>query len=354
MTMRVLHALQELECGGAESISALLVDGARRAGIDVAVAAAPGAFEDAFPVRRFNLPIIRRAPIALMRAARALRRAVHTWRPDIIHCHNPAMAMAAVLATGRGRSPRKLVTVHGMSDADYAMTARILRWLAQETVACGPGVAALLRERGLDTTLIANGCSAPPPALDRRTLEREFPALRGRALVVGVGRLAAVKNFRALIRAAGLLPNAMVVIAGEGPARQTLLDEAIRVGAQDRVVLPGYRRDARALIGAADVVVINSSSEGLPLVAIESMLAGTPLVAARAAWQKDVLNDGCDCLLVPWDDALATARAVERLLDDPGLARRVSANARITSAAYSANATVEAYLDLYRRLALPP
>jgi glycosyltransferase involved in cell wall biosynthesis len=145
----------------------------------------------------------------------------------------------------------------------------------------------------------------------------------------------------------------MVVIAGEGPQRQALLDEAIRVGAQDRIALPGYRRDARALIGAADVVVINSSSEGLPLVAIESMMAGTPLVAAGAAWQKDVLNDGVDCLLVPWDDPLATARAVERLLDDPGLTRRISANARLTSAAYSASATVEAYLDLYRRLALP-
>jgi hypothetical protein len=77
MTMRVLHALQELDYGGAESITALLVDGARQAGIDVAVAAAPGPFEDAFPVRRFNLPIIRRAPIALMRAARAHVAARH-------------------------------------------------------------------------------------------------------------------------------------------------------------------------------------------------------------------------------------------------------------------------------------
>jgi glycosyltransferase involved in cell wall biosynthesis len=261
------------------------------------------------------------------------------------------MALAAVLATGRGRRPRKLVTVHGVPDEDYRLAARMLRMLAQDTVACGPGVGARLRAHGLEARLIANGCTAPPPALSREAIEREFPATRGRALVVGVGRLAVAKNFRATIRAIGLLPDAVLVIAGDGPERAALVGEARRIGVQARVILAGHRPDARALMGTADVVVISSHWEGLPLVAIEAMMAGTPIVAARAPWQDDFLRDGYDCSLVPHDDAQAMARAVARLLAEPARARQMADNARRTSAPYSADATVDAYLDLYRSLA---
>lgn len=349
--MRILHALQELTGGGAESMAAQLVTGAQRAGFDVAVAGTRGCAAPAFRAAIFDLPIIGRAPIRLLHAARALRSAVRAWRPDILHCHNPAMALAAAVATGPGRRPRKLVTVHGISDADYATAARMLRWLALETVACGPGVAEQLRAHGLDARLIANGCPAAPAALDRGALEAQFPGLRGRALVVGVGRLMAVKNFQVLVRAAAALPDAIIVIAGEGPERDALLDAAIRAGARDRVFLPGYRSDARALIGTADAVVIGSRSEGLPLVAIEAMMAGTPLVAARAAWQTGFLTAGRDCLLVPFDDAQATAAAIARLLGDRALATRLRESGRSKSVAYAADATVAQYLDLYRTLA---
>jgi glycosyltransferase involved in cell wall biosynthesis len=99
------------------------------------------------------------------------------------------------------------------------------------------------------------------------------------------------------------------------------------------------------------VVVISSHWEGLPLVAIEAMMAGTPIVAARAPWQDDFLRDGYDCSLVPHGDAQAMARAVARLLAEPARARQMADNARRTSAPYSADATVDAYLDLYRSLA---
>jgi len=345
--MRVLHVLQELSGGGAEAIAAQLVTGAQQAGCAVAVAGARGSVRPAFDAPTFELPLIARKPVALMRAVRALRRAIATWRPDLVHCHNPAMALAVALAAGRGRPPAKIVTVHGIGARDTPLGTALLRWSGFDTVACGTGVATALRARNVKSTLIPNGCPPAPPPLDRASLEAAFGSLQGRQLVVGVGRLVPQKNHALLIRAAALLPDAVVVIAGEGVARAALQRDADHAGVAGRVHLCGHRSDARALIAAADALVIASRWEGLPLVALEAMTAGTPVVAVRAAWNEGLLTDGEDCLLVPPDDPLSIAGALARLASDPGLAARIAVRARERAAQHSSERMTREYLDLY-------
>jgi glycosyltransferase involved in cell wall biosynthesis len=344
--MRVLHVLQELSGGGAENVAAQLVTGAQEAGCAVAVAGARGPARPMFDAPTFHLPLIARKPLALLRAARALRRAIATWRPDLVHCHNPTMALAVALATGRKR-PARIVTVHGISERDAPLGAALLRWLGAETVACAASVATALRARRVEATLIANGCGPAPPPLDRGALEAAFGGLAGRRLVVGVGRLVAQKNHALLIRAAARMPDAVVVIAGEGVERAALEDEAVRAGVAGRVHLCGHRDDAHALIAAADALVVASRWEGLPLVVLEAMSAGTPVVAVRAAWNEGLLEDGDDCLLVPPDDPRAIAGALDRLAREPALAARIATRARERAARHSGERMTREYLDLY-------
>jgi glycosyltransferase involved in cell wall biosynthesis len=344
----MLHVIQELETGGAERVVVTLAAGARDAGHEVAVAAAPGVLGDELGTELFDLPVVSRRPTRIPAGARALRRALRAWQPDLLHCHNPGMALVASIATLRGRAAPGLTTVHGVPDEDYRAAARVLRIAGFPVVACGPGVESGLAENGLEAeTTIVNGISAPPPAAGRQELEREFGLSSGHRLVVAVGRLAAVKNQSLAIRAVALRPEASLILVGDGPLRPELDREARELGVERRVVLAGTRSDARAIVGAADAFVLTSRAEGLPLGALEALASGTPVVATAVRGVRELLADGETALLVPPGDVEALAAALERVLTDTQLAERLVKAGREVAARYTTKAMVGRYLELY-------
>jgi glycosyltransferase involved in cell wall biosynthesis len=350
--MRVLYVIQELAAGGAERVVLALSRGAQSAGHHVAVAAAPGALSAELAGTAFELPLLERRLSRLPGAALALRRALREARPDVVHVHNPGMSAVASLATGRGRTAKALVSVHGVPDGDYAAAARVLRLAGLPAVACGPGVAAALASAGLHVrTTIVNGVGPPPPPASRAAIAAEWGLRPEQTLVLAVGRLVRQKNHAAAVRALSSVPDAALVIVGEGPLADELLHEAGSLGIGDRLVLAGARPDARSLIGAADVVVLPSRWEGLPLVALEALAAGRPLVATTVRGVRELVTDGEDALLVPPDDPAALAAALTRAISEPGLAERLAARAPATARRYSEDSMIQAYLRLYEELA---
>src|SRR4051794_26733805 len=337
--MRILHVIQEMRTGGAERVVASLVVGARGAGHESAVASAGGPLLDGLPAERFDLRLVRGRPWVVPGNALALRHAIRAWRPDVVHAHNPGMALVAALATRPGRRPPAIVSVHGVPEEDWPATARVLRIAGLDAVACGPGVEAALEGRVLAT--IPNGVSpAPPPA------QLEWPA----PVILAVGRLVEQKNHALAIRALADVPGATLVIAGEGPLRDELEREAREAGVADRVVLAGLRPDVRALMGGADAIVMPSHWEGLPLTALEARASGTPIVATAVRGLRELLADGREALLVPPGDAPALAAALRRLLDDRELATRLGDEGRRLAEGDSEERMVAAYLALYDKI----
>jgi len=348
--MRVLHVIQELRTGGAERIAVTLADGARRAGHQVAVAAGPGVLAEEIGEERFALPLVRRRPWRVGLAALALRSALRSWGPDLLHCHNPGMAVVASLATLRGRTVPGLVTFHGVSEGDFPAATRTLRAAGLPVVACGPGVAEGLAEQGLAAAAtVVNGISSPPPPIDRRMIETQLALPPGGPLVVAAGRLVPQKNHALAIRAVRRVPGANLVILGDGPLQPELDREARAQDVGDRVRFAGNRQDARAIIGAADALVVSSIWEGLPLVVLEALAAGTPIAATAVRGVRELLSDGENALLVPSGDAAALGAALERLVTDAVLAERLAAEGRDRAAAYTEEAMVGRYVDLYDR-----
>jgi glycosyltransferase involved in cell wall biosynthesis len=349
--VRLLHVIQELATGGAERVLASVTHGARAAGHDVAAAAAPGPLQSELDVPVFPLPLVRRRPTAAVTAAAKLSRALRAWKPDLLHCHNPGMAVVASLATLRRRQRAGLVSVQGVAEEDYPTTARLLRLAGMPVVACGPGVAAALAEHGVDVhATIPNSVSPPPAPADRTQVARELGFPAEAPLVVNVGRLVEQKNQALAIRAVARVPAAVLVIVGAGPLRGELEREARDAGVADRVVFAGERADARALIGAADAVVSSSHWEGLPLVGVEALSAGTPLVATAVRGLRELVVDGETGLLVEPDDAGALASALERVLSDRELSTRLRKGGRRLAAEYEEEKMVAAYLELYEAL----
>lgn len=328
-----------------------LAEGARAAGHEVATASAPGPLVQEVGGRHFPLPLVERRAMRLPRAAWTLRSAVREWHPDLVHAHNPTMALIASAATRRGRARPALVSVHGVPDEDYGRAARILRLAGVDVVACGPGVASGLAEHGLDTETIVNGITPAPPPADRAALERAWNLPRDAPLVVVAGRLVPQKNHALALDALARVPDTRLVVLGEGPLAGELERTSRELGVADRVVLAGLRPDARAVIGAADAVLITSHAEGLPLVALESLAAGTPLVATNVRGIRELVEHERSALLTAPGDAQALADAIDRVLTEPELRDRLARGGRDLVAAYTEEAMVARYLALYARLA---
>lgn len=150
----------------------------------------------------------------------------------------------------------------------------------------------------------------------------------GAPLLLGLGRLHAVKGFDTLIRAMARLPDVYCVIGGEGPERPALEKLVAELQLGERVKLPGWRRDTGALLKAADVFVSSSRHEPLGNMVLEAFSAATPVLAAAAEGPSEVIRDGEDGLLVPVDDAVRLAVAARLLLGDAGLRAKLAATGR--------------------------
>jgi glycosyltransferase involved in cell wall biosynthesis len=197
-------------------------------------------------------------------------------------------------------------------------------------------------------TLIPNFAALPssPPV---RRVDLETP--EGAPVALALGRLHRKKGLDLLIRAAAMVPELFVWIAGEGPEKQKLLDLAEQLNMQERVRFLGWRDDRAALYAAADVCVYPSREEPFGNVVVEAWSCGVPLVTTRTAGPSWLVRHGEDALLTPVEDAAALAQAIRQILRSPELRDRLVAHGRERIAAeFSETAVVSRYAELFRAL----
>ncbi|HEX8209000.1 MAG TPA: glycosyltransferase [Longimicrobium sp.] len=175
--------------------------------------------------------------------------------------------------------------------------------------------------------VILNGIVPPPPlpAGERAALRAGLGVAPGTPLIAGVGHVYPRKGFDLLIDALAEVPRAEVVIAGTGPAEESLRARAAALGVAGRVRWAGFRDDVPRLLGACDLFVLSSRNEGMANVMLEAMAAGTPVVATGVSGVRRALDarEGRPPAgwIVPPDDAPALADAIRTALAHPVLAR---------------------------------
>jgi glycosyltransferase involved in cell wall biosynthesis len=170
-------------------------------------------------------------------------------------------------------------------------------------------------------------------------------------VVMYVGRLAQIKRPDRFLDLADDLAahrGAVFALVGDGP----LGDECrARTARTPNTVALGWQRDLGTLLAAADVVVLCSDNEGVPLLLIEAALAGRPVVTTDVGAVRDVVRDGETGVLVPAGDRAALASAVRSLLADPEMRARLGAAARDRALTeLTASSAVDRHVDLYRSL----
>jgi glycosyltransferase involved in cell wall biosynthesis len=362
MRPRILLLVTLAETGGAQTyVASLLPMLVER--FDVAVAAhGRGPLREAARtagVRFIELEHVRRPlspwrdPLGLLELVKVVRRE----RPYIVHANSAKAGALGRLAAWLTRVPIRIYTVHGWaftahggaSSALYRWAERLLCPLTTATIC----VADSERRAGLEartcdeaTTVVIHNGVAPlrVSALEARS---------GPCRLVTVGRLQAPKDTLTLVRALAVLGrrSCEAVIVGDGPDRAAVESEVRRLGLDSVVRLAGVRDDVPELLATADLFVLSSRSEGLPLSILEAMAAGLPVVASSVGGVPEVVVDGETGYLVPPGDPRSLAGAIERLLDDSALRRRLGAAGRIRVAErFDLASAQRAHLDLYRTL----
>lgn len=177
----------------------------------------------------------------------------------------------------------------------------------------------------------------------------------GRRWIAIVGRLVPLKGHCYLIEALSLLAGAFsrtgILIVGEGDCEAELKAQVQRLGLEERVAFLGLRRNVPEILVAADILAMPSSREGLPIVLLEAMAAGLPVVVTRVGGIPEVVVEGKTGLFVTQEPA-SIASALVRLLENPDLAKRMGKDGQILVAErYDVQKVARQYENLYRMIA---
>ncbi|MHB8467202.1 MAG: glycosyltransferase [Acidimicrobiales bacterium] len=361
--MRVLHVTSTFPRADGDTTGPFLADlvaAQRDAGIDVSVLAphAPGVSSsvEGVPVRRFRYGPVRlerlaygpgllavgrtasgsaMIPAYLAAMAAATRAEVRRLRPDVVHAH---WWLPGGLAAALQPTPFVL-TLHGSDVAIAPRLRRLARWVLSRAAAVVAVSDALAEEAAQTIGGPAVGVAPMPVVIAPASMPG--PPRSG---LLAVGRLTPEKGFDVLIDAmARIRPDTTLDVIGDGP-----LMAGLRARATDRVRFLGAlpRAEYHARLRAASALVVPSRREGLGLVAVEAILAGTPVVASAVGGLPSVVcADGG--ILVPPDDAVALAHALDHVssLLPPGPLALAAA------ARHEPAAVVRAHLALYEQAA---
>jgi glycosyltransferase involved in cell wall biosynthesis len=285
---------------------------------------APGTEPLAERAAALDVPLLRVAPMPLgpagARRVPALARLLRRERPDLFHAHmsSPVACKWGLAAAVAARVPAVLGTVQvgGYEPPDRSAYWQ-LRALAQGVdryLAVSRDIAReLVEQLGWPEAKVEVSYNA----VDLRRIEATAPpglreqlgAGETRPLVLTPARLDAQKGHRTLFEAIAQVPDAVFVLAGEGPEREPLETLAAQLGIGDRVRFLGRREDVPQLLAACDVFALPSLYEGSSLAVLEAMAAGAPVVSSAIAGTDELIEDGSSGLLVPPGDSEALAAA---------------------------------------------
>jgi 1,2-diacylglycerol 3-alpha-glucosyltransferase len=191
---------------------------------------------------------------------------------------------------------------------------------------------------------------------DGKRFRAEHGLPHERPLLTYIGRVAHEKNIEFLVRVFSevrrAVPDAMLVIAGEGPARDSLRHYVQRLGLERDVRFVGYLDRHGALLdcyAAANVFVFASRTETQGLVLLEAMAQGAPVVSTAELGTRSILKPGCGALVAP-EDEQEFATAVSRVLQDASLRQELSERGRAYARNWSSAAMARRLSDLYYAL----
>ena len=366
--MRLIHLTSSGGWGGREMYPAILAAAQRERGYEVSLVA-----KRATPLHEFlshsdlEYDILRIGPYIDPPAAWQLARILKRRQPEIIQVHlSRDLALVSLACSVSRMHPVLILHKHigsGASKRDIlhrylyrklSAAVAVSNYVKRSLVASCP-----IEEQRVRVIYCGvnprNFAPASGEEESRRdSLRRELGAAGRDTVLAGVlGRLEPRKGQDVFLQAASRLARRVpemrfaVIGAPEGRYGFTLKKMAAELGIKDRVFFSGYRKDARAIYAALDILVVPSREEAFGLVAVEGMLSALAVVASDSGALPEFIADGETGLLFPAGDAQALAQRLELLAGDHSLRRELGAKARAWA---EVNLSLERSLELLEEL----
>ena len=352
--MLIAHVIDSLEVGGAETMVAALCRSHAAAGHRVEVHCLMTAGPLAAELEQEGVPVYVHASGSPRRLAWKLFRAFRRSRPDVVHCHNKTATIRAAAAARLAGARAIVSTRHGMA-SPFRLRYELKFWITV-AVLCDRVVAVCeTARRNLATgarpvahkvVTIRNG--AHPPRVDGKQT-----VVKGGFTLVSVGRLVRAKNFDMLIRSVAVarvaVPDLDLWIVGGGAEGPALRELCAELNLTSVVRFWGERRDVGSWLRAADVFVLSSTSEGLPISVLEAMAAGLPAIVTDVGGLPELVALSGAGTTVPVHNVDSLARAI---VDFANRRHELAALGERASDCYRAHFTPDRmaaeYLALYR------
>ena len=371
--IRVLRIIARMNVGGPAWQASALTRGLPDHGIETRLLAGtvePGE-EDFVSLRDPDLPVVTVPGLGRsvrllgdIRALASLVTEMRRYRPHVVHTHTAKAGVLGRLAAALAGVPVRVHTFHGHLLYGYfpsLLTGLIV--LVEKVLARRTTTIVAVGERVRDEVLaarigepdrmvaIAPGV-AEPPAADRLAVRASFDIAAEASLVLFVGRLTSVKRVDRLLEAftevLESVPAAVLVVAGEGDRLEALTASASALGGSVRFI--GWQADVHRLYAMADVMVIASDNEGMPVTLIEAAMMGVPAVTTDVGSASEVVVEGVTGRVV-LPDARSLAAGLVDVLTNEGRRAEMGQAARARARSlFGADRLLADHAELYRQL----
>jgi glycosyltransferase involved in cell wall biosynthesis len=352
--MKIAHVVDSMDMGGAEMMILSLCEEHQRLGHNVSVDCLYRKGVLVPKLEALGVPVRLHGPGNFWKIGRKLYRSLRERRIEAVHCHNVVASIIGMPAARFAGAGAVISTRHGISTPPFTLRRHGAFWLAAR---CADRVVAVCSQARQNLALapfampakltsILNG-ARPAASLGSR------PELGNRGVVaIMVARLAPPKDhatlLHALANASQRCPDLELWIVGDGPDHHRLVSIAAELQIQNRVRFLGECSDVGDLLTQADLFVLSSRSEGVPISVLEALAAGLPVIVSAVGGMPEVVDLSGAGLSVQPSDLAALTDALVTLASHESIRRSLGQRAR---AAYLAHFTLtrmaEQYLNLY-------
>ena len=357
--MHTLHIDNQDGWRGGEQQAYYLIEGLRARGHRVTIAGRPGS---EFLAKTSKIDGVDSISLSLKNefdlfSAWRIARYVRNHGIDIVHAHTSHAHALAVLAQRIGRRGRVVVSRRVYFEPRHDWLTKMKYGAPDHIVAISEKIASVL----LDYGVAKDHLSVVHSGIDSRRvnvepISREEIGVEDAAPLIGnVAALVGHKDHHTLIDAMPhvlrALPHAKLVIAGEGPLRETIEQQIADLDLRDAIHLLGYREDVPQLLNSLDLFAMSSREEGLGTTVLDAMAAGVPVVATAGGGIPEMVRDGETGLLSPVNNPKLLAENLVRMWGEAMLRVRCVDSAReLVDTEFSVERMVEGNLAVYREL----
>lgn len=357
--VKVLHVLPSLFPGGAERLVANLLTNYNQDQFEMALLVVKTkensileTYLEENRVKVFYLD--KRKGTNLIKLNYRSKKYISDFAPQIIHTHLDVFKYI-FLSVILQKIPILVHTVHNIADKEMNFTSRKIQKLAYQYLNYTPVAISSSVQKSLaqvygitDFPLIYNGVDVAKYQVAAKQENKEHLHL------INIGRLAIQKNHSLLLEAFAIVssyfPSVYLRIVGDGPLREEIQRKIICLNLEDKVELLGIREDIPELLAQSDIFVLSSSWEGLPLVILEAMSSGLPIVATNLDTVAEVVKNEENALLTSLTNPEEMAQAIIKLVENKDLRQKIGQINIQQANQFDLSLMQKNYEELYKQL----